>query len=120
MELISKSVALNINTDEGISLLKEAGINIDDFSFVPFVGFTLPEVGWHLNKENKTFFKMKNPKLAYWFAYFVGEVYKYNPFVDKRKGIFHRVLLVKKNDQFNKNLRCGNLSSSNIDFSITN
>ncbi len=119
MEFIGKNVAFEMSSSEGKEVFKKANIDIEDYDFVPFVGFTLPEVGWHLNKENKFFMRMKNPKTAYWFAYYMGEIAKHNPFIDERKGIFHRVLIIEKGEKIDKNVKCGRLSSENIDFTIT-
>lgn len=109
MEFIGKNVALNLATDEGQKLLKQEGINMEDLRFVPFVGFTLPEVGWHLKDENKFFGLFKNPKTAYWVAYWMGELACYNPFIDQRKGIFHKVLVLKKGERIIEDIHLSHL-----------
>lgn len=98
MLVITKSQAIFLSTKEGKTVLKEGKVN--PLSYVPMVGFTLPEFGWHQKEKNMFFGKWKNPKVAYWIAYFMGEIQcLLNP---TGKGIFHKVILLEGDEELPK------------------
>lgn len=66
MYALTKSQAMFLSTEEGYSKLKEENL---EYEYVPMVGFTLPEFGWHKSEKNKFYFSFSNPKVAYFIAY---------------------------------------------------
>lgn len=110
MELLGKSQTMAMATPEGIKILEENNIDINEYRFVPMVGFTMPEFGWHLKEENFFFKSFKNPKTAYRVAYWLGELFCFNPF-KTGKGIFHKVAMIKKGEKLDKKIEISSLGA---------
>lgn len=98
MYVLDKKESLFLATDIGRSKLKVENLEL---RYVPMVGFTMPEFGWHIVEKNQFFFSFKNPKIAYWFAYWMGELNCLNP-LDNGKGIFHKVIALRKDEKMQK------------------
>lgn len=100
MLFLDKKESLFLATNEGRSKLTENNL---EFKYIPMVGFTLPEFGWHIKEKNQFFFAFKNPKIAYWFAYWMGELNCLNPFCGDQ-GIFHKVIALNKDENLSKDI----------------
>jgi hypothetical protein len=107
MEILGKKEFYLIS-ELGDEKLKEHGIQFE--RYVPMVGFTIAEFGWHDYFNNMFFGSFKNSKLAHFFVWLMGEIQCYLPKnFNTWTGIFHKVIALEKNEKIPKNLNLDSL-----------